>query len=153
MVKDKQQTEHGLAEIGVGLDELVRRGAREVIQQAIESELATLLEQYTNVTALAGRQAVVRNGYLPEREVLTVAGPVTVKVPSPTSTDSASLMSPVEMPFRYSHGSAADTRGDFLTYGGTIAELNFTPVPERSRTFGTLSITGPAAVSTSRSGR
>ena len=35
MVKDKQETEHGLAEIGVGLDELVRRGARQVIQQAI----------------------------------------------------------------------------------------------------------------------
>ena len=81
MVKDRQETEHGLAEIGVGLDELVRRGARQVIQQAIESELATLLEQYANVTTLAGRQALVRNGYLPEREVLTAAGPVTVKVP------------------------------------------------------------------------
>lgn len=81
MGKDKQETENGLPEIGVGLDELVRRGARHVIQQAIEAELAQLLEQYANVKTLAGRQAVVRNGYLPEREVLTGAGPVTVKVP------------------------------------------------------------------------
>jgi hypothetical protein len=34
---------------------------------------------------------------------------------SPSKTDSASLMSPVEMPLRYNQGKAADTRGDFLT--------------------------------------
>jgi transposase-like protein len=67
--------------IGMNLDDLVRRGARQVIQQAIEAELAELLAQYSNVKTLAGRQAVVRNGYLPEREVLTAAGPVAVQVP------------------------------------------------------------------------
>lgn len=81
MDKDKQETASGLPEIGIGLDDLVRRGARQVIQQAIEAELAALLEQYANVTTLTGRKAVVRNGYLPEREVLTGAGPVAVKVP------------------------------------------------------------------------
>lgn len=81
MGKHKQGTENGLPEIGVGLDELVRRGARQVIQQAIEAELAQLLEHYANVKTLAGRQAVVRNGYLPEREVVTAAGPIAVKVP------------------------------------------------------------------------
>jgi hypothetical protein len=62
-------------------------------------------------------------------------------------------MSPVEMPFRYSQGSAALTRGDFFTYGGTIVELNFTPDPDQSRTFGTFTAIGPAAVNTSRSGK
>lgn len=81
MRKDKQETGNGLLEIGVGLDELVRRGARQVIQQAIEAELAGLLDQYANVKTLTGRQTVVRNGYLPEREVLTAAGPIAVKVP------------------------------------------------------------------------
>jgi putative transposase len=81
MGKDKQETANGLQEIGVGLDELVRRGARQVIQKAIEAELAQLLEQYTNVKTLSGRQAVVRNGYLPQRDVLTGAGPVAIKVP------------------------------------------------------------------------
>lgn len=81
MGKDKQEAAIGLAEMGVSLDELIRRGARQVIQQAIEAELAQLLEQYANVKTLAGKQAVVRNGYLPEREVLTGIGPVTVKVP------------------------------------------------------------------------
>ena len=40
-----------------------------------------MLEQYANVTDLAGRQAVVRNGYLPEREILTGLGPVAVRLP------------------------------------------------------------------------
>jgi hypothetical protein len=35
----------------------------------VATELRVLLEQYANVTDLAGRQAVVRNGYLPEREI------------------------------------------------------------------------------------
>jgi transposase-like protein len=81
MKKDKQDAAIGLLEIGTSLDELVRRGARQVIQQVIELELAALLEQYANVRTLPGKQAVVRNGYLPERDVLTAAGPVSVRVP------------------------------------------------------------------------
>lgn len=69
-----------LAEIGLGLDDLIRRGARQVIEQAIEAELAQLLEQYNNVKALHGKPVIVRNGYLPERDILTALGPVAVKV-------------------------------------------------------------------------
>lgn len=43
--------------------------ARQVIQQAIEAELSALLERFENVKTLHGQPAVVRNGYLPEREV------------------------------------------------------------------------------------
>ena len=82
MSKNKQKQvvspEH---EMGLTLDELVKRGARQVIQQAIESELAELLSSCSNVLTLQGKQAVVRNGFLPEREVLTAAGPIVVKVP------------------------------------------------------------------------
>jgi putative transposase len=63
------------------LTELLRRGARGLIEQAVEAELQLLLDQYANVTDLAGRQAVVRNGYLPERDILTGLGPVTVRMP------------------------------------------------------------------------
>ncbi len=71
----------GLSQGGLGLDDLVRQGAREVIQQAIEAELSVLLERLANVKTLHGQRAVVRNGYLPQREVLTGAGPIPVKVP------------------------------------------------------------------------
>src|ERR1700754_4143273 len=64
-----------------GLDDLIQQGARWIIQQAIEAELAAMLEQYSNVETIDGRRAVVRNGYLPEREIVTAVGPVPVKVP------------------------------------------------------------------------
>jgi len=81
MKQNSEKALPGLGEIGLGLEDLIRRGAREVIQQAIEAELAQLLEQYENVKTLAGQRAVVRNGYLPKREVLTAVGPVPVQVP------------------------------------------------------------------------
>ena len=48
-----------------------------MIQQAIEVELSALPERFENVKTLHG-QRFVRNGYLPEREVLTAAGPIPV---------------------------------------------------------------------------
>ena len=63
------------------LTELLRSGAKRLIQQAIEAELADLLAQYAGQLDEQGRRAVVRNGYLPEREILTGVGPVPVKVP------------------------------------------------------------------------
>jgi transposase-like protein len=81
MKQNSEKALPGLGEIGLGLEDLIRRGAREVIQQAVEAELAHLLEHYENVKTLAGQRAVVRNGYLPAREVLTAVGPVPVQVP------------------------------------------------------------------------
>ena len=68
-------------EMGLTLDDLVKRGARQVIQQVIEAELAELLARCSNVRTLQGKRAVVRNGYLPEREILTAAGQIAVQVP------------------------------------------------------------------------
>lgn len=63
------------------LTDLLRRGARGLIEQAVEAELQGLLDQYENVTDLGGRKVVVRNGHLPERDILTGLGPVPVRVP------------------------------------------------------------------------
>jgi putative transposase len=63
------------------LTELLRHGARGLIEKAVEAELQLLLDQSGNVTDLSGRRAVVRNGYLPEREILTGLGAVPVRVP------------------------------------------------------------------------
>lgn len=49
------------------LHELLRQGARDLIAKAVEAELSTFLEQYAEKTLEDGRRAVVRNGYLPER--------------------------------------------------------------------------------------
>ncbi|ANB03909.1 IS256 family transposase [Ectothiorhodospira sp. BSL-9] len=63
------------------LHELLRQGARDLIAQAVEAELATFLAQYAEQRLDDGRQAVVRNGYLPERTVQTGIGDVSVQVP------------------------------------------------------------------------
>ena len=67
--------------IADGLTELLRQGARRLIHEAVEAELEAFLEQHRERHDKAGRQAIVRNGYLPEREVLSGVGPVSVKVP------------------------------------------------------------------------
>lgn len=58
MKKSNEKHAGGLPEIGLGLNDLIRRGAREVIQQAIEAELAQLLEQHESVKTLTGSRAV-----------------------------------------------------------------------------------------------
>ena len=63
------------------LSELVREGAQRIIRQAVEAELEAFLEGYAADRDAQGRRAVVRNGYLPSREVLTGVGPVRVRVP------------------------------------------------------------------------
>lgn len=63
------------------LSELIRQGARQLIAQAVEAELNTFLAQYADLKDERGRQAVVRNGYLPERTVTTGVGDVEVQVP------------------------------------------------------------------------
>ena len=63
------------------LTDLVRDGARQLIRQAVEAELAVLLERHAADRLEDGRARLVRHGHLPEREVLTGIGPVPVKVP------------------------------------------------------------------------
>ena len=63
------------------LHELIRNGARKLINEAVQAELSQLLTQLSTSTDEHGRQAVVRNGYLPERTVQTGVGDVAIKVP------------------------------------------------------------------------
>ncbi len=81
MSKDTSRTSDGATEIGLTLEQLIRRGARDLLQNAIEVEVRELLAEYGNVRTLSGATAVVRNGYLPAREILTAVGPVQVRVP------------------------------------------------------------------------
>ncbi len=81
MGKDTGKENVSANEMGLTLEDLIRRGARQLIQSAIEVEIQSMLAEYDNVRTLAGQQAVVRNGYLPQREVLTAVGPVAVRVP------------------------------------------------------------------------
>ena len=61
--------------------ELLRVGSQQLIQRAVETELAELLSQHDDRRTEKGNAGVVRNGYLPERELQTGLGPVTVQIP------------------------------------------------------------------------
>jgi transposase-like protein len=63
------------------LTALLRSGAQQLIHQAVELELEELLSQHSARRTYEGSAVVVRNGHLPERELQTGLGPVTVKIP------------------------------------------------------------------------
>jgi transposase-like protein len=61
------------------LDELVREGARRMLQSAIDAEVEAFIARYSDRVDASGRRLVVKNGSLPAREILTGAGPVEVR--------------------------------------------------------------------------
>ena len=63
------------------LTEVLRDGARALLAQAVEAEVASLLNRYADETTDDGRQRLVRHGHLPEREIVTGIGRVTVRCP------------------------------------------------------------------------
>ncbi len=63
------------------LTDILQTGARQLLKQAVEAELATLLAAHAREVTDDGRARLVRHGHLPEREVMTGIGPVPVKVP------------------------------------------------------------------------
>ncbi|WP_061046451.1 transposase, partial [Acidithiobacillus ferrooxidans] len=71
----------GMGELGLGIEGILRRAARALIEQAIEAEVAGGREEFATVRMVDGRQAGVRKGQLPERESRTALGPVPGKGP------------------------------------------------------------------------
>ena len=68
------------------LTALLRSGAQQLITQAVEAELQELLSQHSERRTDGGHAVVVRNGHLPERDLQTGLGPVTVRIPKVRST-------------------------------------------------------------------
>ena len=63
------------------LTEILRQGARTLLAQAVEAEVADFLAKNVGLRTEAGRQRLVRHGHLPEREVMTGIGVVPVHQP------------------------------------------------------------------------
>ena len=63
------------------LTEVLRSGARALLAQAVQAEVASFLDKHAALKTEDGLQRVVRHGHLPEREVMTGIGPVPVKQP------------------------------------------------------------------------
>ena len=63
------------------LTEVLRHGARTLLAQAIEAEVATFLATHADLVDDTGRRRLVRNGFLPERTIQTGIGAVSVRQP------------------------------------------------------------------------
>jgi len=61
------------------LEELVREGARRMLQEAMELEVREYIERHQEMRDGTSRRLVVRNGSLPEREILSGVGPLRIK--------------------------------------------------------------------------
>ena len=71
------------------LTEILRTGARKLLAEAVETEVEYFLAQYADFKLESGRQRIVRNGHLPEREIQTGIGSVPVKMPRVRDRDSS----------------------------------------------------------------
>src|SRR5215212_6960782 len=69
------------AEFSDPLTEVLREGARALLAQAVEAEVAAFLGRHADRQTEDGRQRLVRHGHLPERKIMTGLGPVPVRTP------------------------------------------------------------------------
>ncbi len=63
------------------LTRLIREGAREVLAAALQAEVDEHIDRFRGTVNAEGKRRVVRNGYLPEREIQTGAGKLAIKQP------------------------------------------------------------------------
>ena len=132
------------------LTEVLRNGARALLAQAVEAEVAALLGCHADKLTDDGRQRLVRHGHLPEREIMTGIGPVAVRCPrvrdrvgegserirfsSATPTESRSSDRKIKPlppdPFRHQNLaippilSADKTRVELLTSSGPVRKIS-----------------------------
>ena len=62
------------------LSEILRAGAQQMLTTAIEAEVREWIESRSQLVA-GGRRQVVRNGFMPERKIVTGLGEIAVKQP------------------------------------------------------------------------
>lgn len=68
-------------EVKSALEEVLREGARKMLEVMILNEVAEFVDNHHDVRDDLGRRVVVRNGYMPERELITGMGRIKVRQP------------------------------------------------------------------------
>lgn len=63
------------------LDEVLRNGAKKLLQEAIEIEVAEYVREFQRLKDAMNRRIVTKNGYLPGRNILTGLGSVNIRQP------------------------------------------------------------------------
>ena len=76
--------------------ELLRNGAQALLLQALEAEIAAHVASYEALKDSQGRQRIVRNGHLPQRELQTGIGALEVQVPRARDRDPQGPGGPIQ---------------------------------------------------------
>ena len=63
------------------LTDILRDGARTLLAQAVEAEVAAFTAKHADLKTEDGHQRIVRHGHLPEREIMTGIGSIAVRQP------------------------------------------------------------------------
>jgi len=63
------------------LEEVIVKGARKMLKLALENEVDEFIQKHSTLKDEEGNRIVSRNGYMPERDILTGIGPLTIKQP------------------------------------------------------------------------
>jgi putative transposase len=129
------------------LSTMLREGAQRLIAEALQVEFDEYLGQFAERRDEQGRAAVVRNGYQPQRQLLTGIGPVGVRVPKVRSRTEepavfrSALVPPyvrraksidAALPWLYLHGvSTGDMREALAALVGAEAKGLSPPVVAR----------------------
>jgi transposase-like protein len=63
------------------LEQVARDGARKMLQLALENEVDEFIAKYSNLRDENGKKVVTRNGFMPQRQIVTGMGPLEIKQP------------------------------------------------------------------------
>ena len=74
-IKEYQKTTNSL------LEQTIQNGVVKVLACAFEAEIQKHIDKYKDMKTAEGKNIVVRNGYLPEREIVSGIGPLKIKQP------------------------------------------------------------------------
>jgi transposase-like protein len=77
-IGEKKQVEETPGSV---LEQIIREGARRLLQAAIENEVAEHVERLKELKDEKGHRMVVKNGSSPERTLVTGVGPLAIKQP------------------------------------------------------------------------
>jgi len=70
-----------LSDFDTSLEDIIKQGAQKMLRYAIENEVDEFIESRKCLKDEHGRQVVKRNGYLPERQIQTGLGGISIKKP------------------------------------------------------------------------
>lgn len=69
------------SQVQSALDEILRQGAQKLLSAAIQNEVDEYIQKHSALFDKKGHRLVVRNGFLPERQIQTPVGEVSIRQP------------------------------------------------------------------------